>query len=55
MREEAVGSVKRKTLIHKDEYLKYWNNDWKGKKAGRYDGAKECRQTVPTENKVERE
>ena len=32
-------------------YLKYWNNDWKGKRAGRYDGAKECRHIVSTENK----
>ena len=35
--------------------LKYRNNEWKGKKAGRYDGAKECRHIVPTGNKMERE
>ena len=35
-------------------YLKYWNDDWKWKRAGRYDGAKECRHIVPTGNKVER-
>ena len=29
-------------LTHKGGYLKYWNDDWKGKRAGRYDGAKEC-------------
>ena len=55
MSEEAVRSVERKTLTHKGGYLKYWNNDWKGKRAGRYDGMKECRHTVPTRNKVERE
>ena len=26
----------------KGGYLKYWNNDWNRKKAGRYDGEKEC-------------
>ena len=31
-------------------YFKYWNDDWKGKRAGRYDGAKECRHIVPTRN-----
>ena len=36
-------------------YLKYWNNDWKAERADRHDGAKECRYTVPTGNKVERE
>ena len=46
--------MKRKTLTRKGEYLKYWNNDWKGKKAGRLDEAKECRLIVPTGNKVER-
>ena len=44
--------MKRKTLTHKGGYLKYWNNDWKGKRAGRYDGAKECRHIVPTGNKM---
>ena len=29
-------------------------NDWKGKRDGRLGGAKECRHTVPTGNKVER-
>ena len=33
-------------------YLKYWNNNWKGKRAGRYDGAKECKHIVPTGNKL---
>ena len=42
-------------FTQKGGYLKYWNNDWKGKRAGRLDGAKECRQTVPTGNKVKRE
>ena len=46
---------KGKTLTRKGEYLKYRNNDWKGKRAGRLDGTKECRHTVPTGNKVERE
>ena len=40
---------------HNGGYLKYRNNDWKGEKAGRHDGAKECKCTVPTENKMERE
>ena len=53
--EEAAGSLERKTLTHKGGYLKYWNNDWKGKTAGRYYGAKGCRHIVPTRNKVERE
>ena len=30
------------THTHKGWYLKYWNNDWKGNRAGRFDGAKEC-------------
>ena len=47
--------MKRKTLTRKGGYLKYWNNDWKRKRAGRHDGAKECKHTVPTGNKVERE
>ena len=25
-------------LTCKGGYLKYWNNDWKGKRAGRLDG-----------------
>ena len=33
--------MKRKTLTHKGGYLKYWNNAWKRKRAGRYDEAKE--------------
>ena len=32
----------------------YWNDHWKGKRAGGYDGAKECRHIVSTGNKVER-
>ena len=39
---------------HKGGYFKYWNDDWKGKRAGRYDGAKECRHIVFTGNKVKR-
>ena len=42
-------------LTHKSEYFNYWNDNWKGKRAGKYDGAKECRHIVPTGNKVERE
>ena len=53
--EEAARSVERKKLTHKGGYFKYWNDDWKGKRAGRYDGAKQCRHIVPTGNKVERE
>ena len=30
-------------------------NDWNGERAGRHDGAKEFRCTVPSGNKVERE
>ena len=41
--EEATGSVERESLTHKGRYLKNWNNDWKGKRAGRLDGAKECK------------
>ena len=55
MSEEAVRSVERKTLTHKGGHLKYWNDDWKGKRAGRYDGEKECRHIVSTRNKVEKE
>ena len=47
--------MEKETLTRKGGYLKYWNNDWKGKKAGRLDGAMECRNTVLTRNKVERE
>ena len=54
MSEEAAGRVEKKTLTHKGGYFKYWNDDWKGKRAGRYDGAKECRHIVPTGNKVKR-
>ena len=46
--------MERKTLTHKGGYLKYWNNDWKGKRADRYDGAKKFRHIVSTGNKVER-
>ena len=52
--EEAARSMERKTLIHKGGYFKYWNDEWKGKRAGRYDGVKECRHIVYTGNKVER-
>ena len=38
-------------LTHKGGYLKYWYDDWKGKRAGRYDAAKECRHIVPTRTK----
>ena len=51
---KAARSGQRKTLTHKGGYLKYWNDDWKGKRAGRYDEVKECRHIVPTGNKVER-
>ena len=50
MSKEAVRSMERKMLTHKGGYFKYWNDDWKGKRAGRYDGAKECRHIVPTRN-----
>ena len=43
--------MERKTLIHKGGYFKYWNNDWKVNRADRYDGAKECRHSVPTGKK----
>ena len=33
---KAVGSVERKMLARKNGYLKYWNNNWKGKRAGRH-------------------
>ena len=46
---------KGETLTCKGGYLKYWNNDWKRERAGRRDGAMECRHTVPIGNKVERE
>ena len=42
--------MQRKMLTHKGGYLKYWYNDWKRKRAGRYDGVKECRHIVPTRN-----
>ena len=29
--EEAARNLERKTLTHKGGYLKYWNNDWKGR------------------------
>ena len=47
--------MERKMLTHKGGYFKYWNDDWKGKRAGRYDGVKKCRHIVFTGNKVERE
>ena len=40
--EEAAENVERNTHTHKSWYFKYRNNDWKGERAGRYDGAKEC-------------
>ena len=42
---------KRETHTYKNWYLKYKDNDWKGKRAGRHDEAKECRYTVPTGKK----
>ena len=51
--EEAAGSVERKTLTRKGGYLKYWNNDWKEKRAGIYVRMKKCRHIVPTGKKVE--
>ena len=54
-RKRGGRQVKRQQEVWKGGYLKYWNNDWKGKRAGRYDGAKEYRHTVHTGNKVERE
>ena len=49
--------MKGETYTRKGGYLKYMyrNNDWNGERAGRLDGAKECRCIVPTANKVERE
>ena len=52
--EEATGIVEREIHKHKSGYLKYWNNDWKGERAGRLDGAKECKYTMPTGNKMEK-
>ena len=40
--QEAAGTVERETHTNKSGYLKYWNNEWKGKRAGRHDGLKEC-------------
>ena len=48
--EEATGTVEREVHTYKGWYLKYRNNDWKGERAGRHDGMKECRYTVPTGN-----
>ena len=45
----------KETLTREGGYLKYSNNNRKGKRAGRLDGAKKCRHTVPIGNKVERE
>ena len=53
--EEAMENVEKEMHTHKGWYLKYKNNDWKEKRAGRHDGVKECRYTVPTGNQVERE
>ena len=53
--EGAAGTVEGETHTHKDWYLKYRKIDWNREKAGRYDGAKECRYIVPTGNKVGRE
>ena len=44
--------MERETLTRKGGYLKYWNNDWKGKRAGRLDGAKECRHILPKGNNI---
>ena len=52
--EEATGTAEGEMHSHKHEYLKC-RNDWKGERAGRHDGAKESRCTVPTENKMKRE
>ena len=53
--EDATGTVEKETHTCKGGYLKYRNNDWKKKRAGRLDGVKKCIHTVPTGNKVERE
>ena len=53
--EEASGTVEGEMHTCKGRYLKYRNNNWKGERMGRHDGVKECRYTVPTGNKVERE
>ena len=50
--EDAAESMERETHTHKGWYLKYRNNDWKEKRAGRHDEAQECRYTEPTGNKV---
>ena len=39
--EEAAGTVEEEMHTHKGWYLKYTNNDCKGKRAGRHDGGKE--------------
>ena len=49
-----MGTVERETHTHNGWYLTYRNNDWKEERARRHDGVKECRYTVPTENKVEK-
>ena len=38
--------VERETHTRESGYLKYRNNYWKGKRAGRLDGAKECRHSL---------
>ena len=55
MSEDATGTVEKETHTCKGGYLKYRNNDWKKKRAGRLDGVNKCIHTVPTGNKVERE
>ena len=52
--EETAGTVEGETHTHNGWYLKYNNNNWKGERAERHDGAKKCRYTVPTGNIVER-
>ena len=61
-RKRGERRVKRQRQMWKGRHtlirvciFKYRNNDWKGERAGRLDGAKECRYTVPTGNKVEKE
>ena len=54
-REEAAETAEGETHSHKGGYRKCRNNDWKGERAGRHDGAKESRCTVPTGNKGRKE
>ena len=53
MSKEAVGTAEGEMHSHKGDYFTCRNNDWKGERAGRHDGPKECRCTVPMGNKVE--